>query len=153
MYNEIKETAMKLQEHLEEIKKYIEEGLTQKEMAKILGVSAPAVHFFFQKNGLYTKRKSKARPIKEYVKQYQRKQRIEIIAIMGGKCARCGFSDIRALQIDHINGGGTKENKSIEVGGIQKKIKSNPLLINTEYQLLCANCNWIKKSENKEIRK
>ena len=30
--------------------------------------------------------------------------RKKIIDALGGCCARCGYSDIRALQIDHING-------------------------------------------------
>src|SRR5208337_653991 len=52
---------------------------------------------------------------KEYNKIYQRKlhlkRKTEIFELLGNKCVRCGFSDPRALQIDHINGGGCKEIK------------------------------------------
>ena len=71
------------------------------------------------------------------------------------KCAKCGFEDIRALQIDHINGGGTAHFKAIfnDRGGSNfyrwLKINSFP----SGYQVLCANCNWIKRHENKELGK
>lgn len=41
-------------------------------------------------------------------------RRNEIIRLLGSKCSRCGFSeDVRVLQIDHINGGGTEERQRI----------------------------------------
>lgn len=143
---------MTIKDHLEEIKTYINDGKSQKEIAETLGVTPSAISIFFRENGLYTRRKSKAKPLKQYIKEYQRRRRTRVIKMMGGKCVRCGFADIRALQIDHINGGGSKEHKSIQQFGVQRKILNDPLLINTEYQLLCANCNWIKRHENKEVR-
>lgn len=75
-------------------------------------------------------------------------QRKEILSLLGNKC-KCGFSDPRALAIDHINGGGTTERKTIGGGYysyLLKKIKSG----SQDYQILCFNCNQIKKVENKE---
>jgi len=63
---------------------------------------------------------------------------------LGGKCSRCGFTDSRALQIDHVNGGGKKE--ILRGWRWIKKIVTDP----TGYQLLCANCNWIKRHERGE---
>ena len=60
-------------------------------------------------------------------------------------CKRCGFSDIRALQIDHINGGGSKERKNREKSFLMT-VRQNP----NKFQILCANCNWIKRVENRE---
>jgi hypothetical protein len=63
-------------------------------------------------------------------------------AKLGGKCKRCGFSDKRALQFDHIEGIGSKRPtgwayfKDIQEGARAGKI-----------QLLCANCNQIKRHE------
>ncbi len=37
--------------------------------------------------------------------------RHEVITFLGGKCIRCGFTDERALQLDHVDGGGVKELK------------------------------------------
>ncbi len=72
--------------------------------------------------------------------------------MLGGKCVRCGFNDIRALQVDHINGGGMAEHR--EYRSRTKYWKMVILSITNEekkFQLLCANCNWIKRSENKEL--
>mgnify|MGYP001615616281 CR=1 FL=1 len=67
------------------------------------------------------------------------------------KCIRCGFSDRRALQIDHVNGGGLKEFRKLGVFRILKQIIAMPKEeAISRYQILCANCNWIKKSENGE---
>src|SRR5574341_379582 len=68
----------------------------------------------------------------------------------GSKCAYCGFDDIRALQLDHVNGGGTKEHLALGNCGIYKKAVYDT---KNNYQLLCANCNWIKRYERKEVRK
>jgi len=79
--------------------------------------------------------------------RYRRRRRQRVIAALGGKCTKCGFSDWRALQIDHINGGGAREQRQISATGIVSKILQGE----TEgYQLLCANCNWIKRYEEKE---
>ena len=42
-------------------------------------------------------------------REYSQKKRIGLMTLIGDKCVRCGFSDVRALDLDHINGGGTKE--------------------------------------------
>jgi len=87
------------------------------------------------------------------------KLRIEVIQLLGGKCANPyniehgGFmNDTRCLQIDHIYGGGNKEAKELGSRGILYKVlkDSNHKL---KYQLLCANCNWIKKVINNENSK
>lgn len=75
------------------------------------------------------------------------------IQILGGKCIKCGFSNIKALQIDHINGGGNKDlNRTSSSGYLHKVIRSFKNKEN-KYQLLCANCNQIKKVENNECKK
>jgi hypothetical protein len=78
----------------------------------------------------------------------------EVFEILGNKCSNpnCavpgGMTDIRALQIDHVNGNGWQEAATIGYHGIQRKIMEG----NTkDYVLLCANCNWIKRAENGEF--
>jgi hypothetical protein len=73
-----------------------------------------------------------------------------IFDLLGNRCYKCGESDVHCLQIDHIHGGGVKEYKKIQAWGIMSKIKNNPEC-RKDYQLLCANCNWIKRHENKEV--
>lgn len=83
---------------------------------------------------------------------YHRKLRESVVAFLGGKCVKCGFSDSRALQIDHINGDGSIERVKTTVN-FNKMVMEKLLEGSEEYQLLCANCNWIKRFENDEIRK
>ncbi len=88
---------------------------------------------------------------KEYLREYERKIRRSAIEALGGKCARCGFSDKRALQIDHINGGGSKERKVLGFSGrFHLHVLRSFVAKENRYQLLCANCNWIKRVENNE---
>lgn len=82
-----------------------------------------------------------------------RRNRKEVLELMGGKCIRCGFSDIRTLQIDHVNGGGVKEKKKFTAITYLKKVIKSFNEGKNEYQLLCANCNWIKKSERDETNR
>lgn len=82
------------------------------------------------------------------------KFRLRALAYLGTdppKCKRCGFSDWRALQVDHIHGGGKKEYASARTNQIASRILKMPQdEARAKYQVLCANCNWIKRYENNE---
>lgn len=86
---------------------------------------------------------------KEKFRSDQKRLRNEIFQLLGDECFKCGFLDKRALQIDHIKGGGCRERNTNGVYYYGRVIKSIKALEN-KYQLLCANCNWIKRYENKE---
>lgn len=87
--------------------------------------------------------------VREQKRKYRHTWRMKVFEKLGNKCVRCGFSDIRALQIDHVNGGGVKELR--ELNGDSPKFYNKVLAdTNGNYQILCANCNWIKKSEKGE---
>lgn len=75
--------------------------------------------------------------------------RMKLISYLGGKCVRCGFNDWHALQVDHINGNGLKELEN-KVGMKNTWFLRDIIKNAGKYQLLCANCNWIKKYENNE---
>ena len=122
----------------------------------------------------YRKKKQDPKYLEDYRKKHNKwakesvkRKRAEIVKLLGGKCVRCGFSDSRALQIDHVYGSGRRhagrkhlkqmgkhgcrknsgiKNYSGYLHKILKEIKSG----SKDYQLLCANCNWIKRAENKE---
>jgi hypothetical protein len=101
---------------------------------------------------LYQKNKIK---IKEISKKRNLKNKIDALTHYGnGKCAcvRCGYDDIRALSIDHINGGGAKHRREINNGGGSRIYN---WLIKNEYpngfQTLCLNCQFLKREENKEL--
>lgn len=77
----------------------------------------------------------------------------EVLTHYGGgtlACVRCGFSDIRALSIDHISGNGTEEKKRLGRAGTEfyRWLRQN--LYPKGYQTLCMNCQFIKREENKE---
>lgn len=63
-------------------------------------------------------------------------------------CVNCGYNDIRALSIDHVNGNGNRHRKMINVEGgeIYTWLKKNDYPLG--FQTLCMNCQFIKKQEN-----
>jgi len=92
--------------------------------------------------------------IKEARRKRYWKRKEYIFKELGNKCKHCRISDLRVLQIDHIDGGGHKEIKSFNSGGFlhyyyRQLIQDRDKFLK-KYQLLCANCNWIKRVENGE---
>jgi hypothetical protein len=89
------------------------------------------------------------------------KIRERIVTLLGGRCnsSECrwvgidgiqGCDDLRCLQIDHIFGNG-REEALLKGNSYQqyKQILDDPDK-RSKYQLLCANCNWIKRRVNNE---
>ena len=83
-------------------------------------------------------------------KQTYSRLRGELMNILGNKCVRCGFSDNRALQLDHINGKGRREIMVLGSYRMIRKYSKDIVLAKENLQILCANCNWIKRNENGE---
>lgn len=86
---------------------------------------------------------------RQYKKNYRKHLREKVFSLLGNKCNRCGFGDIRALQLDHKKGGGKKDRQVLNQLAIYRKVIKTP----ENYQVLCANCNWIKREESNEILK
>lgn len=80
-------------------------------------------------------------------RSYHTRLRQKVLEVLGGKCVRCGFSDPRALQADHKAGGGNEHRRQVDYSTRMRQILKYP----DEFQLLCSNCNWIKRSENGEV--
>ncbi len=100
----------------------------------------------YEKNGEPVRVRS--RSPQALVKQREERARLrELIFSKLGDCARCGFSDKRALQIDHVHSDGFLHRK-YGSGGTMKYMKE--VLSDTlgRFQILCCNCNWIKRSED-----
>lgn len=93
---------------------------------------------------------------REYQYQRQRAKYDEakksILDILGRECAKCDFDDERALQIDHVNGGGCKSHKNGYTYRYLQKILADPA-IRENYEVLCANHNWIKRVEQNELNR
>jgi hypothetical protein len=80
------------------------------------------------------------------VRRTYRRSKDKVIAAYGGCCAKCGFSDWRALCIDHVNGGGGRDPDKARKRWKRIADENYPPI----YQVLCANCNMIKMHENHE---
>lgn len=83
-------------------------------------------------------------------KRYHQKIREQVIEAMGGECCQCGYSDKRALHIDHKNADGGKIRGRTNNGWSKMYHEIIKGLGKEKYQLLCANCNWIKKHDGQE---
>lgn len=81
-------------------------------------------------------------------RKHARAVRAKALEVLGGVCVRCGFSEPCALQIDHIDGGGAQERRAL--GGASRSIYKRVIAGEPGYQLLCANCNWLKRCERGE---
>lgn len=87
--------------------------------------------------------------------------RLKVLKLLGNKCVNPynlphfdWNNDPNLLQIDHINGGGCKELRdSRDSKGYLRSIYHNILEGENKYQLLCPNCNWLKRIKNKEINR
>jgi len=66
-------------------------------------------------------------------------------------CAVCGYNDIRALSIDHVNGGGRQHRESINGYHIYPWLRKNDYP--EGFQVLCMNCQFVKKAEQTEYGK
>jgi len=67
-----------------------------------------------------------------------------LLGILGDKCKKCGI-------IDHVKGGGSAMRKS-GVRGTRKLLAHIRKHGANGFQVLCANCNWIKRCENNESK-
>ena len=131
-------------------------------------------HFYenkFSKDGL----DSYCKDCKNKIKQYKRKNKIgyyakenktlhsatyvkriknDVFDHYGKNCSVCGFADMRALSIDHVNGGGNVHRKQIRASGgghFYKWLRRNNYP--TGFQTLCMNCQFIKRVENGECNR
>ena len=82
----------------------------------------------------------------EYKRIHRYRKRQALLAYLGGVCVRCGFDDSRALQVDHVNGDGASYIQHNNVYSLFNEVQKHPNM----FQLLCSNCNWIKREENEE---
>jgi predicted HNH restriction endonuclease len=72
-----------------------------------------------------------------------REDRLEIIAALGGKCVTCGFSDARALDINHMDRRRKLRMKSYPLQRRVSDWRKNM----AHLEVLCANCHRIHTYE------
>jgi len=89
---------------------------------------------------------------------YRINKRKRLIEKFGGRCTNpdClvpgGCTDWRALQVDHKKGHGKKEYDSFKYPYLYYNMifSLTQEEFDKDYQILCANCNWIKRYECQE---
>jgi len=91
------------------------------------------------------------------LKIYGLRLKKEVLAHYSGTlepiCVRCGFTDIRALSLDHVDGHAKNDyikRGRVGVGFYAILKKEN---YPAGYQTLCMNCQWLKRSENNELKR
>lgn len=85
--------------------------------------------------------------------KFRAELRPRLLALYGDKCAKCGESNLKVLQLNHIHGGGKKDRR--KSGG--KYYLYGAILSGNrnkeDYNLLCANCNILYEYERGRISK
>lgn len=87
----------------------------------------------------YNKRNSELK-----IKRYS-EMRLKCINILGKECVACGSKDYYVFQIDHINGGGSQDKTYKYRYDFHSKVIKDPSWAKKHYQILCANCNYLKQ--------
>lgn len=91
---------------------------------------------------------------REHGRTANRRKKLECFGLYGGSCQRCGFSDDRALQLDHIDGANGESRYAWSRAGLGLYRAILRGKVDRElFQLLCANCNWIKRWEAGECQR
>ncbi len=109
------------------------------------GLSHP--NYYQENNSIYklnSKRRNQRADVQAEILQKYTERKIIVLTYYGnGKCAcvLCGFEDVRALSIDHINGGGTEHRRQIHKNMYRWLVDNN---YPKGYQTLCMNCQFIK---------
>lgn len=90
---------------------------------------------------------------RELERQSREKLKLQVIQHYSpeAKCQRCGFSDIRALSMDHIDGSGSRHRKKMPGTSIYRWLKIHGFP--EGLQVLCMNCQFIKRIENEEYNR
>lgn len=88
--------------------------------------------------------------VREREKEERDRRRTRLLELLGGRCVRCGYSDGRALCIDHVRGDGAEERRSLKSrDAVYRKVLRTG---GEGYQLLCCNCNAIKAVEEDRLK-
>jgi len=73
----------------------------------------------------------------------KKKLKEAVLDVYGRTCSACGFSDVRALTLDHVLNNGAEERASVGERGVYRRALKPEFRL--EYQTLCMNCQFIKR--------
>jgi hypothetical protein len=96
-------------------------------------------------------KKNRAKLSKQQLVKYHERRALSY-KILGDKCCKCGYDKWPALQIDHKTDqiGRHDPRRKAAAFKLHKFIREHPEEAKKEFQLLCANCNWLKRWEERE---
>lgn len=134
-------------EYMKEYMKVYSKSSKYKESRKMWYENHPEKVIEYSRNN-YKRNKEKINRKKKELTLTLKK---ELMKLLGGIiCVKCGYSDIRALQFDHIHGDGAKDKLRSHMLEFCKYYLKNPKITKKKLQVLCANCNWVKRWEELE---
>jgi len=98
------------------------------------------------KKATVNNRKNRVKRAKQAKARYYEKRLKVLLHYGNGKiaCIKCGFSDTRALSIDHIHGGGLQHRRHV-IKGYTLALWLWKHGLPEGYQTLCMNCQFIKE--------
>jgi hypothetical protein len=92
---------------------YYEEKLSIGQIATRYDVSATCVYHLFPRYGFKPRTQKEAMVLFRKPLTKHRRARQRAIDFLGGRCAHCGCSDYRLLEIHHKKGGGGKDRHAV----------------------------------------
>ncbi len=85
---------------------------------------------------------------RQYHKAYREKLMDQIFEHYGRSCACCGEANQGFLTVDHANGGGSEDRRSLNINGSghnwYAKLRMNGFPNDPPLQTMCFNCNFAK---------
>lgn len=90
--------------------------------------------------------------IRERYRRYCQEAKTSVLTHYGGgklACVQCGFDDVDALTIDHIDSGGTAHRRKLGYQNFYLWLKKQGYP--KGYQTLCANCQLIKRLKKEMV--
>ena len=83
--------------------------------------------------------------VREWEKKDYYYYRNMLFDILGHECKICGFNDKRGLCFDHIDNKGYEDRKRTNSKQLVRNYARNPITAYNTLQVLCCNCNQIKR--------
>ncbi len=110
------------------------------------------VSIYCSRNCGYRTQYRQNRPQRQVKNRRQADERHQkVAALLGGVCVKCGISDWRVLQVNHINGGGQKEQRRGRSEGRPHMYQDilTGRRSTDDLDLRCANCNVLYEYERR----
>jgi len=80
---------------------------------------------------------------KKKSREAKHRLREKIFDMYGRSCTLCGFNDVRALTLDHIQNNGAEERRLLGERGVYRKATKQ--YSPDEYRIICMNCQFIQR--------